>query len=402
MAPWRGLDDLQVAGRRVLVRVDLNLPMRDGAVTDATRIDRVLPTVRELLDRGARVVLLSHLGRPIGRVDGALTLRPVAEAVAARLGRPVRFAEDCIGPAAAALVADLRAGEIALLENLRFHAGEEANDPSFALELAALGELYVNDAFSTAHRAHASTVALAHLLPAAAGRAMAAELDALRAALETPHRPIAAVIGGAKVSTKLAVLGHLIDRVDALVIGGAMANTFLLAAGVRIGRSLCEPKLVGQAEAIRNRAAGVGCEILLPVDAVVAPALQSGVATDTVAIDGVADQAMILDVGPRTVADLKRHLENWRTLLWNGPLGAFETAPFDAATMALARAAADRTRAGALVSIAGGGDTVAALNRAGVTAEFSYVSTAGGAFLEWLEGKKLPGIQALESEANRA
>ncbi len=402
MAPIRGLDDLEVAGRRVLVRVDLNLPMRDGAVADATRIDRVLPTVRELLDRGARVILLSHLGRPKGRIDIALTLRPVADAVAARLGRPVRFADDCIGPAAAAVVSALRAGEIALLENLRFHPGEQANDPTFAADLAALGDLYVNDAFSTAHRAHASTEALAHLLPAAAGRAMAAELDALQTALQTPRRPIAAIVGGAKVSTKLAVLGHLIDRIDALVIGGAMANTFLLAAGLRVGRSLCEPDLAEQAEAIRNRAAGAGCELLLPVDAVVAPALESGVATDIVAIDGVADDMMILDLGPRTVADLVRHLENWRTLLWNGPLGAFETTPFDAGTLALARAVADRTRAGALISIAGGGDTVAALNRAGVTADFSYVSTAGGAFLEWLEGKPLPGIQALENEANRA
>ena len=402
MAPWRGLDDLQVAGRRVLVRVDLNLPMRDGAITDSTRIDRVLPTVRELLDRGARVILLSHLGRPKGRIDGALSLRPVADAVAARLGRPVRFVDQCVGPAAAAELSDLRAGEVALLENLRFHTGEEANDPSFAAELAALGELYVNDAFSTAHRAHASTEALAHLLPAAAGRAMAAELDALQTALDTSHRPTAAIVGGAKVSTKLAVLGHLIDRVDALVIGGAMANTFLLAAGTAVGRSLCEPGLVDQAAAIRRRADAAGCAVLLPVDAVVATALEPGVATETVAIDDVADDVLVLDVGPRTVADIARHLDGWRTLLWNGPLGAFETPPFDAGTTALARAVADRSRAGRLISVAGGGDTVAALNRAGVTADFTYVSTAGGAFLEWLEGKSLPGIQALEREANWA
>ena len=402
MAPYRGLDDLEVAGRRVLVRVDLNLPMQDGAVADSTRIDRVLPTIRELVDRGARVVLLSHLGRPGGAGVESLSLRPVAKALAVRLGRPVQFIEDCVGDAAVAAVAGLTVGAVALLENLRFHPGEEANDPTFAAELATLGDLYVNDAFSTAHRAHASTEALAHLLPAAAGRAMEAELFALKAALEQPARPVAAVVGGAKISTKLAVLGHLTDRVDALVIGGAMANTFLFAAGLNIGRSLVEPGLAETAREVRAAADRAGCEILLPLDAVVAPGLEFGAAAANVAIDSVADDVMILDVGPITLANLETRLGAWRTLVWNGPLGAFETAPFDAGTVAFARAAADRTSAGSLISIAGGGDTVAALNRAGVAADFSYVSMAGGAFLQWLEGRPMPGVRALEIGPNRA
>ncbi|MFO1060748.1 MAG: phosphoglycerate kinase [Dongiaceae bacterium] len=396
MPRFRTLDDIDPAGRRVLVRADLNVPVKDGKVTDSTRIDRSAETLKELLAKGARVMVLSHFGRPDGKVVPKMSLRPIVEPLARAVGRPVAFAEDCVGPAAAAVVDALPPGGIALLENLRFHAEEEADDPGFAAALAKLGDLYVNDAFSTAHRAHASTAALAGLLPAVAGRLMQAELDHLGKALESPQRPVAALVGGAKVSTKLELLGNLIAKVDLLVVGGGMANTFLVARGVEIGRSLAERDMAGTARDIEARARARGCSLVLPVDGVVAAKLEAGAATRTVAIDAVPGDQMILDVGPRSVADIVARLESCRTLVWNGPLGAFETPPFDAGTKAVAAAAARLTRAGRLLSVAGGGDTVAALAAAGVADDFSYVSTAGGAFLEWLEGKTLPGVAALE------
>ena len=396
------IDDLDVSGKRVLLRGDLNVPMKDGRVADATRITRLAPTIRELTKKGARIIVMSHFGRPGGRRDEALSLRPLAAALSAALGgAEVAFAGDCVGDAAARVVAALAPGGVALLENLRFHPGEEANDPAFARALAALGDVYVNDAFSAAHRAHASTEAIAHILPAAAGRLMAAELDALAAVLETPARPVAAVVGGAKVSTKIDLLGNLIARVDVLVIGGAMANTFLHALGTDVGRSLCEADMAGTAREILARADEAGCEITLPSDVVVARELAPDALHETVPIAAVPPDMMILDVGPGTANGLARLLSQCRTLLWNGPLGAFETPPFDAATMMLAHVAADLTRDGALVSVAGGGDTVAALAAAGVIEDFTYVSTAGGAFLEWLEGKELPGVAALGSGINR-
>ncbi len=396
MAAFATLDDLDVAGKRVLLRLDLNVPMQDGAVTDAMRIERAVPTVTELADKGARVVILSHFGRPKGRAVPEMSLGPVVAPLSAALGqRLVSFAVDCVGAKAAAVVDGLADGEIAVLENLRFHPGEEANDEAFSQALAALGDLYVNDAFSAAHRAHASTDGIARLLPAAAGRAMEAELKALARALTTPDRPVAALVGGAKVSTKLAVLRHLVDRVDCLIIGGGMANTFLHAAGVEVGRSLCERDMAGTVRDIVDAAETSGCEIMLPRDVVLAHDLAPNADTSTVVTEHVADDMMILDVGPRAVADLIERLRGCRTLIWNGPLGAFETAPFDHGTNEVARAAAELTRSGSLVSVAGGGDTVAALNNAGVTGDFSYVSTAGGAFLEWLEGRPLPGVVAL-------
>lgn len=395
MASYKTLDDLDVAGKRVLVRVDLNVPMRDGKVSDATRIDRVLPTIHELAGKGARVVLMSHFGRPKGQVVPEMSLLPVARAVMAKLGTGVAFAEDCIGPAAEAAVADLEPGQVAVLENLRFHAGEEANDAAFAAALTKLGDVYVNDAFSAAHRAHASTEALAHLLPAAAGRAMQAELDALAAGLGSPARPLAAVVGGAKVSTKLDLLGNLVAKVDQLIIGGGMANTFLAAKGIPVGKSLCEHDLGATARTIADKAAAAGCELVLPMDAVVAREFREDAERQTVAITAVPDDAMILDVGPASVKDLKKRLAACRTVVWNGPLGAFETRPFDKGTVAVAKEAAKLTKAGKLTSVAGGGDTVAALIHAGAAKNFTYVSTAGGAFLEWLEGKQLPGVAAL-------
>ncbi len=391
------IDDLDLAGRRVLVRGDLNVPVADGKVTDATRIERLAPTIRELCDKGARVVVMSHFGRPKGKVVPEMSLKPVVAALSAALGdAPVAFAPDCIGAAAEDVVDALQPGGAALLENLRFHAGEEANDAGFAAALAKLGDAYVNDAFSAAHRAHASTEAIARLLPAAAGRAMQAELEALATALENPAHPVAALIGGAKVSTKLDVLGNLVPRVDALIIGGGMANTFLHARGIDVGASLCEHDLADTVREIEARAATARCDIVLPVDAVVAPRFEAGAPAQTVAIDAVPADQMILDIGPDSIADLRRRLGDLRTLLWNGPLGAFEVAPFDTGTVAVAREAARLTRDGGLISVAGGGDTVAALNHAGAAGDFSYVSTAGGAFLEWLEGKTLPGVKALE------
>jgi phosphoglycerate kinase len=398
MADFRTLDDIDVADKRVLVRCDLNVPVKDGRVTDATRIDRTALTLRELIDRGARVVVLSHFGRPDGKVVPGMSLKPLVAPLSAALGgRPVAFAEDCIGPAAETAVAGLRRGDVVLLENLRFHAEEEANDGGFAKRLAALGDLYVNDAFSAAHRAHASTEALAHLLPATAGRLMQAELEHLSQALEKPQRPVAALVGGAKVSTKIDLLRNLVAKVDLLVVGGGMANTFLAAHDVEIGGSLAERDMADTARAIEAEAAKRGCIILLPIDAVVAATLKPGIDSRTVDIRAVPKDQLILDVGPATVREIGRRLDSCRTLVWNGPLGAFETPPFDRGTAAVAVAAAELTRAGKLLSVAGGGDTVAALAQAGVIESFSYVSTAGGAFLEWLEGKALPGVAALKT-----
>ncbi len=398
MSNFIELGDLDVAGKRVLLRADLNVPMRDGVVSDVTRLERVAPTIGELADRGGRVVVLSHFGRPKGQRVPEMSLRPVADALQAVLGgRAVGFADDCIGPVAAAAVDGLGDGAVLVLENLRYHAGEEANDPGFAQDLAALGDVYVNDAFSAAHRAHASTVALARLLPRAAGRLMAEELTALSKALEVPRRPLVTIVGGAKISTKLDLLGNLIGKVDTLVIAGGMANTFLNALGIGVGRSLCEHDMAETAREINDRAAARGCQLVLPCDAVVAAKVAPGVATQTVAIDAVPDDQMILDAGPASVAQLNGMLDEAQTLVWNGPLGVFEVPPFDVATRAVAAHAAQLTDAGTLLSVAGGGDTVAALVQAGAAARFSYVSTAGGAFLEWLEGKTLPGVAALDA-----
>jgi phosphoglycerate kinase len=398
MPRFRTLDDLDVAGKRALLRADLNVPVKDGRVTDATRIERLAPTIEALLAKGAKVIVMSHFGRPKGP-DPSLSLRPLVEPLSRAIGgRPVQFAADCVGPEAERVVAALKPGEVALLENLRFHKGEEANDPAFAKQLAALGEVYVDDAFSAAHRAHASIEALAHLLPAAAGKNMQAELDALGAALEHPQRPVIALVGGAKVSTKLGLLKFITAKVDKLAIGGAMANTFLFAQGRPVGRSLCERELAGTARAILAEAEKRGCEVILPSDAVTAEQLEPGVVTRTVGVNAVPPTAMILDIGPDTVARLATALEQSRTLVWNGPVGAFETPPFERGTVAIARKAAELTRAGRLMSVAGGGDTVAALAAAGVADDLSYVSTAGGAFLEWLEGRELPGVKALAAD----
>jgi len=393
---FKTLDDIEVAGKRVLVRADLNVPVQNGKVSDVTRIERLIPTLNVLLERNARVVVMSHFGRPKGQVVPELTLKPIAEALSKVLGgKAVAFAEDCIGPEAARVVNALQDGEVAVLENLRFHPGEEANAPEFVAELAKLGDVYVNDGFSVSHRAHASMTDIAKHLPSAAGINMQAELDALEAALDHPKRPVGAIVGGAKVSTKLEVLGHLVGRMDFLVIGGGMANTFLHALGTDIGASLCEKDLAPTANAIMAKANDVGCEIVLPSDVVIASRLEAGIATDVVPVAGVPSDQMILDLGPESAAGLAVKLTECSTLLWNGPLGAFEVEPFDACTNTVARAAAALTRSGDLISIAGGGDTVAALNQAGVTDDFAYVSTAGGAFLEWLEGRELPGVAAL-------
>ncbi|MBL6935756.1 MAG: phosphoglycerate kinase [Alphaproteobacteria bacterium] len=395
MAEFKTLDDLEVSGKRVLVRADLNVPMKDGAVSNATRIERLVPTLSELAGKGARVIVASHFGRPKGKKVAEMSLKPLAGPLGEALGKTVAFAEDCIGEAAAQTVDSVEPSSFALLENLRFHAGEEANDPDFASQLAANADLYVNDAFSCAHRAHASTHAVAELIPACAGRLMEAELSALAGALEDPQHPAAAIVGGAKISTKLDLLGNLCQRLDVLAIGGAMANTFLHAQGMNVGKSLCEHDMAETARAILGTAQEAGCEIVLPVDAVVADELAPGVATHTVDIKNVPAEAMILDIGPQSAAQLAERLEGCKSLVWNGPLGAFETPPFDAGTNTVAVAAAGLTRAGKLVSVAGGGDTVAALSNAGVEKDFTYISTAGGAFLEWLEGKELPGVAAL-------
>lgn len=396
MAQFATLDDLAVAGKRVLVRADLNVPMQDGKVGDTTRIDRLVPTLRDLREKGSRIIVLSHFGRPKGKADPALSLRPIADALSKALdGVAVSFAGDCVGEVARQAAAELGDGDVLLLENLRFDPGEEKNDPDFAAALAALGEVYVDDAFSCAHRAHASVAALAGLLPSGAGRGMQAELEALEKALGSPDRPLAAIVGGAKVSTKLDLLENMISKVDVLVIGGAMANTFLHAQGIAVGRSLCEPDLAQTATDVLVASERTGCEIVLPDDVVVAPELAGGVMTQIVPVNAIPDDQMILDIGPDSAAALGARLAGCRTLVWNGPLGAFEIPPFDAATNTVAAEAARLTRNGGLVSIAGGGDTVAALAHAGVTEDFTYLSTAGGAFLEWLEGKTLPGVAAL-------
>jgi len=396
---FKTLDDLpsDLAGKRVLVRVDLNVPMQGASVTDDTRLRAMLPTVLELSDRGAIVLLLSHFGRPKGQSRPDMSTAQLVMPIARLTGRSVRFVEDCQGPEAERAIATMLPGNIGVLENTRFHSGEESNDPTLAKPMAALGDIYVNDAFSTAHRAHASTEGITHFLPSFAGRAMEAELKALQRALGEPERPVAAVVGGAKVSTKLAVLGHLVGKVDHLIIGGGMANTFLAARGVDVGKSLCEHDLTGEAEAIFDRAEAAGCTIHLPYDVVVAKEFAPNPSSmRTCNVHEVQPDEMILDVGPAAVEALADVLKNCRTLVWNGPLGAFETPPFDAATVALAKTAAALTKEGSLVSVAGGGDTVAALNHAGVAQDFTFVSTAGGAFLEWMEGRTLPGVAALE------
>jgi phosphoglycerate kinase len=396
------LDDLDVHGKRVLVRADLNVPVKDGVVTDVTRIERLAPTIETLLAKGAAVVVMSHFGRPTGGPDPKLSLRPVIAPLRAALGgREIAFAEDCVGEPAERVVRALRPGQVALLENLRFHAGEEQNSPDFARALAALGDIYVDDAFSAAHRTHASIAALAQLLPAAAGKLMEAELDALAAALEHPAHPVMALVGGAKVSTKLDLLRFVIGKVDVLAIGGAMANTLLYAQGVAVGHSLCEREMAENAREILALAAERRCRVILPEDAVIAAELASGAAARTLAIGAVDPDMMILDIGPDTVARIGAALDDAHTLIWNGPLGAFETPPFDRGTTAVAEKVAALTRAGRLRSVAGGGDTVAALAASGLTDELSYVSTAGGAFLEWLEGRELPGVAALVAAARR-
>lgn len=403
MADFRTIDDLlakgDLTGRTVLVRGDLNVPMQDGKVSDTTRLDRLAPTLVQLADAGLKVVVLSHFGRPDGAVDMKYTLRPVAETLARVMNRSVAFGTDCVGAEAAGAVTALPAGGVLVLENLRFHAGETKNDAGFADQLAALGDFYVNDAFSAAHRAHASTTALASRLPAYAGRLMEAELTALSRALEKPDRPVVALVGGAKVSTKLDLLANLVARVDVLVLGGGMANTFIAARGGHVGGSLYEPDKLDAARAVEAAAAKAGCSILLPVDAVIAPKLAAGQPVETVSVEQVPDDQMILDIGPQSVKAVNEALVKARTVVWNGPMGAFETAPFDQGTVAVGREVAALTRAGKLLSVAGGGDTVSALAHAGIEADMSYVSAAGGAFLEWLEGKELPGVAALRQAA---
>jgi phosphoglycerate kinase len=393
---WKTLDDIELAGKSVLVRVDVNVPMEEGRVTDATRIEKIVPTIRDILAKGGKPVLLAHFGRPKGQVVPDMSLRLVLPALQAALpGVKVSFAEDCVGAAAKTAVAAMGPDEVLLLENTRFHAGEEKNDAQLAAGMAALGEVYVNDAFSAAHRAHSSTEGIARLLPHAAGRLMEAELKALEAALGNPQRPVVAVVGGAKVSTKLDLLGNLVGKVDHLVIGGGMANTFLVAQGIEVGKSLAERDMAETAREILAKAETTGCRIHLPVDVVVAREFKAHAANETVPAGACPVDAMILDAGPRTVEALQKVFAEARTLIWNGPLGAFELPPFDTATVEAARSVAELTRAGKLVSVAGGGDTVAALNQAGVADDFSYISTAGGAFLEWMEGKDLPGVAAL-------
>jgi phosphoglycerate kinase len=393
---FRTLDDVGMKGKRVLLRVDLNVPMENGRVTDATRLERVAPTILEISGKGGKVILLAHFGRPKGR-DAKDSLRPVAAALAEVLNKPVGFADDCVGEAAEKAVAAMKEGDIVCLENTRFHQEEEKNDPAFVAQLASLGDIWVNDAFSAAHRAHASTEGLGHKLPAYAGRTMQAELDALAKALDAPTRPVIAIIGGAKVSTKIDLLENLVSKVDALVIGGGMANTFLFAQGIAIGKSLAEKNLAATALRIIEKADAASCAIILPVDAVVAFQFAAHAPSHAYGLDAIPDDGMILDVGPRSIERIRAAIDDAATLVWNGPLGAFEMPPFDRGTVAAAKHAAERVRAKKLVAVAGGGDTVAALNQAGVAGDFTYVSTAGGAFLEWMEGKPLPGVEVLRT-----
>jgi phosphoglycerate kinase len=397
MSSFRTLDNADLKNKRVLLRIDLNVPMENGKVTDGTRIERVAPTITEIADKGGKVIILAHFGRPKG-VDPKESLKPVAHEVERIIHRKVGFAEDCIGPKAEAAVAAMKPGDILCLENTRFHKGEEKNEPAFVDALAKLGDIWVNDAFSAAHRAHASTEGLGHKLPAYAGRTMQAELDALSKALEAPKKPVIAIVGGAKVSTKLDLLGNLINKVQALVIGGGMANTFLHAQGINVGKSLCEKDLADTARRIMAKAEDAKCAIILPVDATVAFHFQANAPSHAYGVDAVPADGMILDVGPQSIERIKGAIDDAATLVWNGPPGAFELHPFEKATLELARYAAERTNAGKLVSVAGGGDTVAALNMAGVANQFTYVSTAGGAFLEWMEGKALPGVEVLRQK----
>lgn len=393
---WKTLDDIDLNGKRVLTRVDINVPVENGLVTDATRIERIVPTINDILAKGGKPILIAHFGRPKGKVVLDMSLRVTLPALEKALGRSVTLIETLEG--AENLTSEARAADVLLLENIRFHPGEEANDPEFAARLAKLGDVFCNDAFSAAHRAHASTCGLAHYLPSCAGRLMQAELQALEAALGNPQRPVMAVVGGAKVSTKLDLLGNLVDKVDLLVIGGGMANTFLAAQGLNVGQSLCEHDMADTAREIMGKAAASGCEIILPADIVVAREFKAGAAHETLAVHLCPDDAMILDAGPQSVARVAAALDRAKTLIWNGPLGAFEIEPFDTATNAAATHAAALSRAGKLVSVAGGGDTVAALNQAGAAGDFTYISTAGGAFLEWMEGKDLPGVAALKGD----
>ena len=397
MSAFHTLDSAVLKDKRVLVRVDLNVPMENGKVSDATRIDRILPTLREITAKGGKAILLAHFGRPKNGPDAANSLKPVAAALSEHLGRPVAFASDCVGEAAQTAISKMADGDVLLLENTRFHKGEEKNDPALVAQMAALGDVYVNDAFSAAHRAHASTEGLAKKLPAYAGRTMQAEIEALSKALEKPARPLGAVVGGAKVSSKLELLGNLTKKVDFLIIGGGMANTFLAAQGKKVGKSLCEHDMLDTAREILKNAAANKCQIVLPTDAVAATEFKAHAPSRVVSVDHVGDAEMILDAGPRSVAEVEAVLGVLKTLVWNGPFGAFELEPFDAATNAVAKVAARLTQDGKLLSVAGGGDTVSALNHAGVADKFTYVSTAGGAFLEWLEGKVLPGVEALRA-----
>jgi phosphoglycerate kinase len=398
MPSFRTLDDIDPGGKTVLVRLDLNVPMQDGEVADASRIERSVPTVKELLEKQAKVVVLAHFGRPKGKREPSMSLRPLCRPLGEALSVEVAFAEDCVGETAKRAVDALRPGQVVLLENLRFHAGEEKNEPAFADQLAALGELYVDDAFSAAHRVHASITGVAERLPSAAGRLMQAEVEALTRALEHPDRPVAAVVGGAKVSTKLELLGNLIERVDLLILGGGMANTFLFAQGTPVGRSLCEKEMADTAREIMAKAESGNCKLLLPIDVRVASEFTEGAPSRVVVVELVPDDAMILDIGPGSVEMFNGRIANCRTLVWNGPVGAFEVPPFDSGTNGIARHVAELTRAGRLMSVAGGGDTLAALAQAGALDDLSYVSTAGGAFLEWLEGKELPGVAVLRED----
>jgi phosphoglycerate kinase len=397
MSGFLTLDRIPLNKKTVLLRADLNVPMKDGKVTDEARLTRLVPTLKELSKASAKIVILSHFGRPDGKVNAKYSLRPVAAALEKIWGKPIAFAEDCIGPKAAAAVAALKGGEILVLENTRFYEAEEKNDPEFAKKMAALGDVYINDAFSVSHRAHASTEALARLLPHAAGRLMQAELGALEKALGKPEHPVVALVGGSKISTKLDLLQNLISKVDVLVLGGGMANTFLAAQGVNVGKSLHEADMLDKARAISASAAAHSCRILLPTDVIVATALQANVVTQAVSVNAVPADSMILDIGPQSIKEIGEALQKCKTVVWNGPLGAFEVSPFDGATTAIAQIVAGLTKQGKILSVAGGGDTVSALTHAKVMDDFSYVSTAGGAFLEWLEGKTLPGVKALES-----
>lgn len=397
MPAYRTLDTIEANGKIALVRADLNVPMQDGVVTDFTRIDRVAPTIKELAEKGATVVLLSHFGRPKGQIVPEMSLEPIAQIMSDHLGMKINFAADCIGDAAKQAIAETANGQVILLENVRFHGEEEKNDAAFAKKLAALGDVYINDAFSCSHRAHASTEALARELPAYAGRNMQAELSALSAALEVPARPVMAIVGGAKISTKLDLLFNLVEKVDSLVIGGGMANTFLNAKGVAVGASLCEHDLAKTASDILDKAAKVGCEVILPSDVVLAKEFKADADNRTAPATDVASDEMILDAGQQSTDFLKEKLAACKTLIWNGPLGAFEITPFGKATFAVAAEAEKLTKSGDLISVAGGGDTVSAMSMAGVTEGFTYISTAGGAFLEWMEGKELPGVKALSA-----